>query len=153
MRKKYIGLYKHLTSSTFLYDLACMKDILRELQSLSLKLQQRDSSLVSSFFYVQHTVKILSAMKTWAGKSISKAEQCVSVDQFKGVTLVGDCAGKINRHQFFQAVVDNLTAHMPADDLVQLIQPLDKSTRPEKQEDLILYGEAEVHLFAKLLGE
>lgn len=49
--------------------------------------------------------------------------------------------------------MDNLTAHMPADDLVQLIQPLDKSTRPEKQEDLILYGEAEVHLIAKLLGE
>lgn len=130
-----------------------MKDILRELRSPSLKLQQRDSSLVSSFFYVQQTVKILSAMKTRGGKSIFKAEQCVPVGQFKGVTLVGDRAGMINRHQFFQAVVENLTACMPTDDLVQLIQPLDKSTWPEKEEDLILYGEAEVHMFAKLLGE
>lgn len=152
MRKKYLGLYKYLTSPTFLYDLACMKDILRELQSLSLKLQQRDSSLVSSFCYVQQTVKILSAMKTRGGKSISKAEQCVSVGQFKGVSLVGDRVGKIDRHQFFQAVVDNLTARMPTDDLVQLLQPLDKSMWPQNQEDLILHGEAEVRRTVLLRG-
>lgn len=77
----------------------------------------------------------------------------MSVGQFKGVSLVGDYVGKIDRHQFFQAVVDNLTARMPTDDLVQLLQPLNKSTWPQNQEDLILHGEAEVHLLAKLLGE
>lgn len=47
-RKKFLGLHKHLTNSGFLVDLACMKDILRELQGLSLKFQQRDMNLVDA---------------------------------------------------------------------------------------------------------
>lgn len=46
-RQKYKGLLKYLANSGFVEDLAVMTDILRELQSLSLKLQERgmDSSL------------------------------------------------------------------------------------------------------------
>lgn len=52
-RKKFLGLHKHLTNSGFLVDLACMKDVLRELQGLSLKLQQRDMSLVDASHHIQ----------------------------------------------------------------------------------------------------
>lgn len=38
-RAKYTGLLKHLSSTGFVEDLATMKDVLRELQGLSLKLQ------------------------------------------------------------------------------------------------------------------
>ena len=42
---------------------------------------------------------------------------------------------------------------MPADELVKMLEPLEKSAWPENLADLVLYGEAEVSRFAKLLGE
>ncbi len=74
-RKKFRGLHKLLTSTGFLADLACMKDALRELQSLSLKLQRRETSLVDASCYIQQTIDILTAMKDCGGKSTQKAEQ------------------------------------------------------------------------------
>lgn len=50
-------------------------------------------------------------------------------------------------------MVDNLNSRMPSDDLVKMLLPLDRSTWPQNREDLVLYGEAEVSMFAKLLGE
>lgn len=50
-RQKYKGLHNHLTNSGFVEDLAVMKDILRELQSLSLKLQRREMTLVDSTYH------------------------------------------------------------------------------------------------------
>ncbi|KAI9542133.1 hypothetical protein NQZ68_023716 [Dissostichus eleginoides] len=52
-RQKYKGLLKHLTNSGFVEDLAVMKDILRELQSLSLKLQRREMTLVDSSVHIK----------------------------------------------------------------------------------------------------
>lgn len=153
IRKKYLGLLKYLTSAHFLNDLACMKDVLRELQSLSLKLQRREASVLDCFCLTKQTAEILTAMKMQGGKSSAKAEQCISAGLFKGVSLSGEGAGKINRQQFVQAVVDNLNSCMPRDDLVKMLQPLDRSTWPQNREDLVLYAEAEVSMFAKLLGE
>jgi hypothetical protein len=73
-RKKFLGLHKHLTHSGFLMDLACMKDILRELQGLSLKLQRREMSLVDATRQIQQTTDVLTAMKESGGKSPLKAE-------------------------------------------------------------------------------
>ena len=55
-------------------DLACMKDILRELQGLSLKLQRREMSLVDATRQIQQTTDVLTAMKESGGKSPLKAE-------------------------------------------------------------------------------
>lgn len=153
VRKKFLGLLKYLSNASFVHDLACMKDVLRELQSLSLKLQKRETTIVQSYHHVKQTTEILNAMKSQGGKSAAKAQQGLSVGVFKGVNIVGDRAGKINSQQFYQAVVDNLTARMPADDLICILQPLDKSSWPENREELVLYGETEVHTLAKLLGE
>ncbi|XP_076829454.1 E3 SUMO-protein ligase KIAA1586-like, partial [Brachyhypopomus gauderio] len=153
VRKKYTGLLKHLTRAGFLSDLACMKDVLRELQSLSLKLQRRDTTLVDSNNFIQQTTEILTAMKLQGGKSATKAQQSILTGLFKGVKFTGERAGKINSPQFYQAVVDNLNARLPSDDLVQLLRPLHKSSWPQKREELILFGETEVHKMAKLLGE
>ncbi|CAB1428695.1 unnamed protein product [Pleuronectes platessa] len=50
-------------------DLAVMKDVLRELQGLSLRLQRRDTSLVDASRYVHQTIEVLSAMKEDAERS------------------------------------------------------------------------------------
>lgn len=152
-RKKYLGLYKYLTNTSFVLDLACMKDILRELQGLSLKLQKRDTSLVASSRHIQQTIDVIGAMKARGGKSYAKAEQRISTGLFKGVKLTGERTGKINRLQFYQAVSDNLTKRLPDNELVQLLKPLDKRYWPEQREELILFGESQVHDLAKLIGE
>ena len=152
-RKKYLGLLKYFTSAHFVNDLGLMKDVLRELQSLSLKLQRRETSIVDSFQFVTQTVEVLTALKTQGGKSTNKAEQAINAGLFKGVSLIGEGAGKISKPQFIQSVVDNLNSRMPADELVKMLEPLEKSAWPENRADLVLYGEAEVSRFAKLLGE
>ncbi|CAL8375451.1 unnamed protein product [Arctogadus glacialis] len=126
-----------------------MKDVLRELQSLSLKLQRRETSIVDSFQFVTQTVEVLTALKTQGGKSTNKAEQAINAGLFKGVSLIGEGAGKISKPQFIQSVVDNLNSRMPADELVKMLEPLEKSAWPENRADLVLYGEAEVSRFAK----
>ncbi len=52
-----------------------MKDILLELQSLSLKLQRGEMTLVESSLHIQQAIDVLTAMKTSGGKSMKKAEQ------------------------------------------------------------------------------
>ena len=110
-----MGLHKHLTHSGFLMDLACVKDILRELQGLSLKLQWRDMSLVDATRQIQQTTDVLTAMKENGSKSTTKAEQRTSLGLFKDVQLV-ECRGEINRHQFYQSVIDGLKRRMPESD-------------------------------------
>lgn len=75
--KKLLVLYKHLTNSRCLLDLACMKYILRELQGLSLKCQKRDITLADASCHILQSVDILKAMKASGGKSTQKAEQPV----------------------------------------------------------------------------
>ncbi|KAL2095659.1 hypothetical protein ACEWY4_007807 [Coilia grayii] len=150
-RKKYLGLHKHLTH-TFVMDLACMKDALRELQGLSLKLQRRDLSLVDATRHIQQTMDVLAAMKESGGKSTLKAEQRASIGLFKDVEL-SEGREKINRRQFYQSVIDGLKMRMPESDLVQMLKPLDKHFWPKDRNALILYGEHEVRKLAKTLGE
>ncbi|XP_073693982.1 E3 SUMO-protein ligase KIAA1586-like [Garra rufa] len=152
-RKKYKGLLKHLTNSGFLSDLSCMKDVLRELQVLSLKLQKRETTLVDSSRYIEQTIEVLQALKLQVGKSSRKAEQSISSGQFKGVNITVEKEGKINRPQFIQAVIDNLKRRLPSDDFVELLKPLEMSNWPKQREQLVLFGEPEVHKLAKLLGE
>lgn len=60
-----------------------MKDVLRELQSLLLKLQRKKKSLVDASCHIQQTIDVLTAMKASGGKSTQKAEQRRSTGLFK----------------------------------------------------------------------
>lgn len=53
------GLHRHLTSTGFLADLVTVKDVLCELQSLSLKLQKLDTSLVDASRHIHQTIEVL----------------------------------------------------------------------------------------------
>ncbi|KAJ4939484.1 hypothetical protein JOQ06_028932 [Pogonophryne albipinna] len=89
-----------------------MKDILRELQSLSLKLQRREMTLVDSSVHIKQTINVLTAMKTTGGRSTKKAEQGVSSGFFKDVELT-EGRGKINKPRFYESVVATLTKRLP----------------------------------------
>ncbi|KAK1890660.1 E3 SUMO-protein ligase KIAA1586 [Dissostichus eleginoides] len=91
-RKKFLGLHKQLSNAGFVADLACMKDMLRELQALSLRLQQRDIDIVSANCQIQQCIDVLSAMKECGGKSAQKAEERITQGLFKGLELVESSA-------------------------------------------------------------
>ncbi|KAJ4918589.1 hypothetical protein JOQ06_022114 [Pogonophryne albipinna] len=122
-----------------------MKDILRELQSLSLKLQRREMTLVDSSVHIKQTINVLTAMKTTGGRSTKKAEQGVSSGFFKDVELT-EGRGKINKPRFYESVVATLTKRLPESSLVQMLKALDKRFWPGEQEDLTLFGEQEALL-------
>jgi hypothetical protein len=58
-KAKFSGLCKKLTSVSFIHDLAIMKDVLRELSSVSLKLQQQKISVTQSLACIYSTSKVL----------------------------------------------------------------------------------------------
>ncbi|KAJ4926145.1 hypothetical protein JOQ06_008328 [Pogonophryne albipinna] len=119
-----------------------MKDVLRELKSLSLKLQRRETSLVDASCYIQQTIDVLTAMKISGGKSTQKVEEGIATGMFKDVEL-SESRPKINRLQFFQSIIDSLKKRLPGPDQVRMLKPLDKCFWPEQRSALILYGENE----------
>lgn len=150
-KAKYAGLHKHLTSTGFLTDLATMKDVLRELQSLSLKLQKRDTSLVDASRYIHQTIEVLSATKDNDGKTELKVKAGITSGQFKGV--IRETQPKVKKSQFYQSIIDNLTRRLPDSELVTMLKPMDQHFWPKERTELVLFGEREVGKFAKLLGE
>ncbi|KAK0142237.1 hypothetical protein N1851_020068 [Merluccius polli] len=126
--------------------------MLRELQVLSLRLQQRDMDIVSANCQIQQCIDVLSAMKECGGKSAQKAEERITQGLFKGLELI-ESSGKIKRGQFDQSVIDNLKKRMPESDLVNMLKPLNKRFWPQDRNALILYGEKEIRALAKTLGE
>ena len=62
-RAKFCGLRSKLATKSFVMDMAVMKDVLRELASLSLKMQARSATVVTSLDNVASTTRVLAAMK------------------------------------------------------------------------------------------
>jgi hypothetical protein len=92
-RAKFAGLLKKLTTVSFLHDLAITKDVLRELSSLSFKLQSRTCNIVTTFSEVDSTIAVLKAMKTAGGKSKKKVLAISATNSFKGVQLAEEKSG------------------------------------------------------------
>ena len=85
-----------------------MKDVLRELSCLSLKLQSRTCNLVTSYAEVEVTMAILKALKiSGGGKSTKKVLTIGTTNTFKGVLLT-DGKPSINAGQFMSAILDEL---------------------------------------------
>lgn len=151
-RSKYTGLLKHLTSTGFLSDLAVMKDVLRELQGLSLRLQRQDVSLVDASRQIQQTIEVVSAMKDSGGKTERKIQDAIEAGQLRNVNL-RETQAKINRGQFYQSIIDNLQKRLPDSELVAMLKPLDAHFWPTDRSGLVLFGDGQVGRFAKLMGE
>ncbi|KAI9541134.1 hypothetical protein NQZ68_033594 [Dissostichus eleginoides] len=129
-----------------------MKDVLRELQSLSLKLQKRDTSLVDASRHIHQTIEVLSVTKDNDGKTELKVKAGITSGQFKGVDI-RETQPKVKKSQFYQSIIDNLTRRLPDSELVTMLKPMDQHFWPKERTELVLFGESEVGKFAKLLGE
>jgi hypothetical protein len=153
-RTKFAGLLKKLTTVSFLHDLAIMKDVLRELSSLSLELQSRTCNIVTAFSEVDSIIAVLKAMKTaGGGKSKKKALAISTTNIFKEVQLAEGKPG-INTEQFMAAVIDELIRRANARSILLAdLQKLYKNNWPPVESDeLILFGEGSVTRLAKRLG-
>ncbi|XP_052009852.1 uncharacterized protein LOC127662622 [Xyrauchen texanus] len=128
-----------------------MRDVLQELKSLSLKLQKRSTSLTDASRDIRLTMEVLDAMKTHGGMSMREAKESLMEGTFKGVALK-ESTEKVNQLQFFQAVIDNLSSRLPDSELTKSLKPLDPHNWPKTRDELILYGEKEIHELAKDLG-
>ena len=99
-RAKVEGLEKKLGTVSFLRDLALMKDVLRELSYLSLKLQSRTCNIVTSYAEVDSTIAVLKAMKTAGGekstKTVLAASEVQQTDLKECCSLVLDQASMLD---------------------------------------------------------
>jgi hAT family C-terminal dimerisation region len=152
-RAKFQGLAKKLSTVSFLKDLSVMKDVLRELSFLSLKLQSRTCNMVTSYAEVNTTMAVLRALRNaGGGKSTKRLVDTETTHTFKGVPLTDGRPG-INAGQFLTAIIDYL--HRRAcirSPLLEDLQKLYKANWPPADSDeLILYGEESVTRLAKRL--
>jgi hypothetical protein len=156
-RAKFAGLAKKLGTVSFLKDLAIMKDILRELSFLSLKLQSRTLNIVASHAELDATLAVLKALKNaGGGKSTKKVLNLVTTGttkSFKGVFVTEGKPG-INGSQFMTAIIDELCRRTNARSaLITDLQVLYKTNWPDVGSDeLILFGEEAVTRLAKRLS-
>ena len=160
-RAKFAGLKKKLASEAFVKDLALMKDVLREVSSLSLKLQKRTITLIQATAAVDTTIRVLSAMKEEGGKSMKKVSDCLQFEthSFKNVILINEirggksgASGAIDAKQFMQAIIDNLSRRFPDDirSLVKDLTVLEPSSWPHDETRIIFGEEAVLRLTKKL---
>jgi hypothetical protein len=153
-RAKFAGLAQKLATVSFLNDLAIMKDVLRELSCLSLKLQSRTCNLVTSYAEVDATMAILKALKiSGGGKSTKKVLAIGTTNTFKGVLLT-DGKPSINAGQFMTAILDELDRRTTTrSTLLEDLQKLYKiNWPPVGSDELVLFGEESVNRLAKRFG-
>lgn len=105
------------------------------------------TSLTDASRWTHLTMEVLEAMKTTSGKSLAKITSCM----FKGITLEAS-KENINKGQFLQAVIDNLSVSSESGRRTELLAPLEPSCWPKDRNSLVLYGEKEIHDLAKHLG-
>ncbi|KAK1896134.1 Ribose-phosphate pyrophosphokinase [Dissostichus eleginoides] len=116
-----------------------MKDVLHELQSLSLKLQKRDTSLVDASRHIHQTIEVLSATNNKDGKTELKVKAGITSGQFKGVDI-RETQPKVKKSQFYQSIIDNLTRRLPDSELVTMLKPMDQHFWPKERTELVLFG-------------
>ena len=154
-RAKFQGLATKLGTVSFLKDLAVMKDMLRELSYLSLKIQSRTCNIVKSYEEVKSTIAVVRALIIAGGGKSSKKVACIDTTYtFKGVPLTVGKAG-INASQFMTAVLDSLTRRTvssPSPLLLDLQKLYKVNWPPAESDELILFGEEEVSRLAKRLN-
>jgi len=134
-----------------------MKDALRELSCLSLRLQSRSATIVYSYGDIAETLRVFEDSKADGGGKSTKAAQlaCASEERlFKGVRLVNRGKPSIHVDQFLTAVADNLNARMSVEnsdlDLVSHLKVLDSSYWPH-DDSRITFGEHSVVMLFKRL--
>lgn len=154
-RSKFSGMAKKLESPVFLQNLGLMYDALEELSDLSLALQKADINLATANKLITKQIEIFSARKETGSEHLSEANLAIAAGTFKEVTISSNSVRQplINRAQFYQCLVDSMTARMLPDadkELCQAIQALDHSLFPSELSPE--FGESDVKFMCAKFG-
>ena len=101
-RAKYTGLVKRMESIEFLENVALMYDVLEELSSLSLLLQERSCTIPQADKRIRRTIHVISAMKTKPGEMVKQCQEAATCGRFKDsvIMMSNSHIKRINRLQF-----------------------------------------------------
>lgn len=109
-RAKYTGLVKQMESIEFLENVALMYDVLEELSSLSLLLQERSCTIPQADKRIRRTIHVIGAMKTKPGEMVKQCQEAATCGRFKDsvIMMSNSRIKRINRLQFLTSIVNNL---------------------------------------------
>jgi hypothetical protein len=160
---KYKGLVNTLTSPTFVLNLGIMYDALEEIAHLSVLLQRRDMSLVTSHRLIGQTIKAMEGMAEQPGAKLKYAMDAVEERLFKGIELSTTKTASIHSGQFFRSLATSLQSRMLTvssrkgeklstaiqnsteyTQLMNQVSLLNSSTWPTNYEEIPRFGEQEV---------
>ena len=114
-RAQYKGFAAKLSSSAFFLNLGLMYDALQELSDLSESLHADSLNLNKANRFIARQVEIFASRKTDGGEHYAAASEAVAAGEYCGVIIVLSTAKsdkEINRAQFYQALVDSVSARL-----------------------------------------
>jgi len=156
MKAKYRGLKATLQSTNFVLNLGILYDVLEELSSLSLKLQNRGTDILLADKDIRRSICYFESMKSHKDVYFDQAHVAVNQICFKNVPLILDSEKstrhkQINDKQLIQSLIVNLTSRLlegPEEikEILECSKVLfpENWTRDEKQEVNIRYGQQEI---------
>jgi hypothetical protein len=154
-RAKAAGMVNKIKSWAFLAEVALLRDVLEVLRNLSLYMESRSASVLEMMSSLDTTFRMLTSFKRVDGLSLSDFNKQVnSADSFCGIQITRTASDTTTfdgiRRQFLQAVIDNLHARFPDQQLLEAGAVLSPSSWPEDEDLLAVYGDAEVIKLARL---
>jgi hypothetical protein len=132
------GLLNTLSSASFVHSLAILLDALSEVAMFSQYLQKDDATLASSYGVLRQTIRALRNQKE--GLAGDASIELGDGKTFRGVEIKADSKPQLNKSQFLQALMDNLSSRLECtvasnrsatadsqhrDELIQLLDEID----------------------------
>ncbi|XP_037540253.1 E3 SUMO-protein ligase KIAA1586-like [Nematolebias whitei] len=154
-KQTYNGLALRISSCAFVNNLGMMCDALQELSELSLELQKKDATIISSHKAICRAVRVFDEMAERPGRFSEVSKRGIESKSFLSVPLTeGKASDKaLNFMQFFRSVAKNLEQRLLShserlpdksgyDDFIEELQVLYPQHWPEDAG--VLYGQTEV---------
>ncbi|XP_065650267.1 E3 SUMO-protein ligase KIAA1586-like [Hydra vulgaris] len=111
-RAQYAGLINKLCDINFILNMGIMLDALIELEHLSKKLQDRQTSLPDAHRFITLKYHIFQSMRNNSDEYYSQTQLAAEKFEFKGVKLQIGKVSKINQNEFFSKLNENLDSRM-----------------------------------------
>ena len=111
-RAQYAGLKNKLCDINFILNMGLMLDALIELEHLSKKLQDRQTSLPDAHRLITLKYHIFQSMRNNSGEYYSQTQLAAGKFEFKGVKLQIGKVSKINQNEFFSKLSELLDSRM-----------------------------------------
>ncbi|XP_065640484.1 E3 SUMO-protein ligase KIAA1586-like [Hydra vulgaris] len=151
-RAQYAGLKNKLCDINFIINMGLMLNALIELEHLSKKLQDRQTSLPDAHRLITLKYHIFQSMRNNSGEYYSQTQLAAEKFEFKGVKLQIEKVSKINQNEFFKCLQDkeNDPRKEKYDNLIKNLQIFDKPQWFADQDPC--FGDNDIRQLAKTLN-